>query len=79
VRLPWVKQSTAWTDSTQKERRVVVKGNFLLRGTVGPIFQPDPTLGSCASSMGHGSGIFLENFWSDSPLRLLPLTDSSGR
>ena len=43
--LPWVKQSTTRlkTASTQKERRLVVRGDSLLRRTVGPAFQPDPT------------------------------------
>ncbi|XP_031408827.1 transcription factor SOX-5-like [Meleagris gallopavo] len=45
VRLPRVKQSTLClkTASTQKDRRVVVIGDSLLRGTEGPICWPDPT------------------------------------
>ena len=45
MRLPQVKWSTPHfkTASTRKDRRVVVIGNSLLRGTKGPICQPDPT------------------------------------
>lgn len=45
VRLPQVKQSAPHlkTASAWKERRVVVTGGSLLRGTEGPICWPDPT------------------------------------
>jgi len=45
MRLPQVKRSTPrlTTASTRKDKRVVVIGDSLLRGTEGPICQPDPT------------------------------------
>lgn len=45
VRLPRVKRSTPrlTTASTRKDRRIVVIGDSLLRGTEGPICRPDPT------------------------------------
>ena len=45
ARLSWVKQSTPClkTASTQKDRRVVVIGNSLLRGMEGSTCRSDPT------------------------------------
>ena len=50
------------TASSRKERRVIVIGDFPLRGTEGPIWQPDPTIREACCLPEARSGVFLENF-----------------
>ena len=50
------------TASSKKERRVIVVGDSLLRGTEGPIYQPDPTRREVCCLPGAWVRIFLENF-----------------
>ena len=49
------------TASSRKER-VIVVGDSLLRGTEGPIYQPDPTRREVCCLPGAWVRIFLENF-----------------
>ena len=65
MRLPRVKRSIPRlkTASTQKDRRVVVIDDSLLRGMEGPICRPDLTCRDLTrASLGHGSGTSLGDF-----------------